>query len=183
MPPDVLEAFQKRMMLFFTGTSRNSSTILRNQKHASEKGDKLVIERLHAIRELAVSMKEALEGGNLDEFGTLLHLSWLNKRSLTENITSSFIDKCYAAAREAGATGGKLTGAGGGGFLMLDCPPEQQVDVTGVLEGLGLRRLDFAFDHEGAQVMWTVSGAKPSARTHWGAMTMPVVLQDQEQLV
>jgi len=179
LPPATLEAFQERMMLFFTGTSRNSSTILRHQKSASEQGDKLVIERLHAIKELAGSIKRALEQGDLDGFGELLHLSWLNKRSLIENITNPFIDKCYAAAREAGAIGGKITGAGGGGFMMLYCPLERQADVTRVLEGLGLRRMNFAFDHEGAQVMWAVNGATSYAR--WNAMLSQTVLQRQEQ--
>ncbi len=179
LPPATLEAFQERMMLFFTGTSRNSSTILRHQKSASEQGDKLVIERLHAIKELAGSIKRALEQGDLDGFGELLHLSWLNKRSLIENITNPFRDKCYAAAREAGAMGGKITGAGGGGFMMLYCPLERQADVTRVLEGLGLRRMNFAFDHEGAQVMWAVNGATSYAR--WNAMLSQTVLQRQEQ--
>ena len=179
LPPDIMVAFQKRMMLFFTGTSRKSSTILRHQKRGSEKGDQLIVERLHAIKELAMSIKQALERGDLDGFGELLHLSWLNKRGLTENITNPFIDKCYTAARAAGAIGGKITGAGGGGFMMLCCPPERQADVTRVLEGLGLRRLDFAFDHEGAQVMWAVSGTTPYAR--WNAVLSQTMLQKQEQ--
>jgi D-glycero-alpha-D-manno-heptose-7-phosphate kinase len=179
LPPDILEAFQKRMLLFFTGTSRKSSTILRKQKHASEKGDQLVIERLHAIQELAFSIKGALEHGDLDGFGELLHLSWLNKRDLAENIANPFIDKCYAAGREAGAIGGKITGAGGGGFMMLYCPPAHQVAVTRVLEGMGLRRLDFAFDREGAQVMLAVSGADPVDR--WSTMVSRAALQEWEQ--
>jgi D-glycero-alpha-D-manno-heptose-7-phosphate kinase len=177
--PDTLETFQKRMMLFFTGTSRKSSTILRYQKLASEKREQPVIERLHAIKELADFMKESLEQGDLDRFGELLHLSWLNKRSLTENITNDFIDECYTAARDAGAVGGKITGAGGGGFMMLYCPQEHQTNVTGVLEGLGLRRLDFAFDHEGAQVMWAVGGSDPYARQK--TMLSQTALLEQEQ--
>jgi len=180
LPPSTLDAFQKRMMLFFTGTSRNSSTILRYQKHASEKGERPVVERLHTIKELAGSMKKSLEQGDLNGFGELLHLSWLNKRNLAENVTNTFIDKCYETACQAGAIGGKITGAGGGGFLMLYCPLEYQADVTEVLEGLGLRRLDFVFDREGAQVMWAVSGAASYAR--WNTMLSQTAYQKHEQL-
>ncbi|MCR4408272.1 MAG: GHMP kinase [Anaerolineae bacterium] len=178
LPPSTLEAFQKRMMLFFTGTSRKSSSILRYQQRASEMGEMSVVERLHAIKELAVSMKKALEKGDLDRFGELLHLAWLNKRGLAENITNTFIERCYEAARQAGAVGGKITGAGGGGFLMLYCPVEHQADVTDVLESLGLRRLNFAFDHEGVQVMWAANDPVPSSR--WNALLSRTAFQKRE---
>jgi len=156
--PETLEQLQSRLMLFFTGTSRRSSTILRYQKRESEKQEGVVVHSLHAIKELALSIREALEQGDLQTFGELLDLSWQNKKNLAPNLSNSFIDQCYMAAQKAGAVGGKITGAGGGGFLMLYCPEEYQPQVTHTLEDMGLRRMDFAFDHEGAQVLLNLPG-------------------------
>ncbi len=144
---------QRRLMLFFTGSSRQSSNILRYQKKKGEEGDKRVIERLLAIKELGLAIREALEAGDLDTFGELMHRSWVHKRSLAPNISSSAIDRVYELAQSNGATGGKITGAGGGGFLMLYCREEYQDAVTEALEEPGLRRMGFGFDTCGAQVM------------------------------
>ncbi len=150
------QSLQRRLMLFFTGISHTSSTILRHQTSASQQGDPIVIKRLHAIKELGLAVKAALERGDLQEFGELLHQSWLNKRELSDKVTNSFIDKWYTTALEHGAVGGQITGAGGGGFLLFYCPEERQRDVTTALENLGLQRWDFAFDTEGVQIMQAV---------------------------
>jgi D-glycero-alpha-D-manno-heptose-7-phosphate kinase len=153
LPGTTLETLQKRLMLFFLGSTRKSSSILKYQKRATEKHDEQVLYALHAIKELGLATKEALEKGNLRTFGKLLDLSWENKRTLAPNITNPFIDDCYAAAKEAGAEGGKLTGAGSGGFLMLYCQEEFQDAVTQTLDGMGLRRMDFSFDFAGARIL------------------------------
>jgi D-glycero-alpha-D-manno-heptose-7-phosphate kinase len=150
---EVHQMLDRRLMLFFTGTSRQSSSILRYQKQKGEEGDKSVVERLLAIKELGIEIKEALEAGDLDSFGQLMHRSWLKKRSLAPNISNSSINLAYELAQSKGATGGKITGAGGGGFLMLYCKEERQDVVTEALEEAGLRRMDFALDTQGAQVM------------------------------
>jgi len=156
LPLSTTQSLQRRLMLFFTGTSHTSSTILRHQTNASRQGDPAIIKRLHTIKELGLAIKAALEQGDLQEFGELLHQSWLNKRELSDDVTNSFIDKCYATALEHGAVGGKITGAGGGGFLLFYCPEERQADVSGALKNLGLQRRDFTFDTEGVQVMQAV---------------------------
>ena len=148
-----LETLQKRLMLFFLGGTRKSSSILKYQKRATEKDDERTVYTLHAIKDLGLAAKDALEKGVLKDFGELLDLSWQNKRTLAPNITNSFIDDCYIAAKAAGAGGGKLTGAGGGGFLMLYCQEDYQDALTETLEGMGLRRMDFSFDFEGARIM------------------------------
>jgi len=153
VPAETLEALEEGLMLFFTGTSRQSSSILRRQRKASQEGDQGTVRRLDAIKELGLEIRTALERGDLNEFGELLHQSWMEKRQLTEGITNSSLDEYYQAARENGAVGGKITGAGGGGFLMLYCPVERQRAVTDALEGLGLQRRPFTFDHQGVQVM------------------------------
>jgi D-glycero-alpha-D-manno-heptose-7-phosphate kinase len=155
LPGGMLETLQKRLMLFFLGSTRKSSSILKYQKRATEKDDEQVLYTLHAIKELGLATKEALEKGNLRTFGKLLNLSWENKRTLAPNVTSSFIDDSYAAAKATGAEGGKLPGAGSGGFLMLYCQEEFQDAVTQTLQGMGLRRMDFSFDFAGARILFS----------------------------
>jgi D-glycero-alpha-D-manno-heptose-7-phosphate kinase len=156
------EALERGMMLFFTGTSRQSSTILRRQKQASQQGDRDTVRRLTAIKELGLEIRAALEQGDLETFGALLHQSWMEKRQLTEGITNPFLDRCYQAAREQGALGGKVTGAGGGGFLMLYCPEDRQDAVTEALTALKLQRRPFRLENQGVQVMEGV----PWSRDH-----------------
>jgi D-glycero-alpha-D-manno-heptose-7-phosphate kinase len=160
VPPMTREALERGMMLFFTGTSRQSSTILRSQQRASQEGDRDTLRRLDAIKELGLEIRAALEGCELEAFGALLHQSWMEKRQLTEGITNSFLDQCYQAAREHGALGGKVTGAGGGGFLMLYCPEDLQEGVTEALTALGLQRWPLALDDQGVQVMEALPGSR-----------------------
>jgi len=155
------EELEKGLMIFFTGTSRQSSTILRRQKQASQRRDGATIRRLDAIKELGLEIRAVLEEGDLETFGDLLHRSWMEKRQLTEGISNSFLDQCYQTARENGALGGKVTGAGGGGFLMLYCPEDRQEAVAEALEGLGLQHRHFMLEDQGVQVMQTTSWARP----------------------
>ena len=147
------QTLERRLMLFFTGSSRQSSNILRYQKQKGEQGDSQVIERLLAIKELGLATRQALEAGDPDGFGELMHRSWLQKRSLAPNISNDTINETYELARSKGALGGKITGAGGGGFLMLYCEEASQDAVTEAMEGVGLRRMGFALDTQGAQIM------------------------------
>jgi hypothetical protein len=102
---------------------------------------------------LAERVARVLEMGDVDALGDLLHVSWLHKQRLTTGISTSFIDHCYATAREAGACGGKITGAGGGGFLLLDCPPERHDAVTSALMPLGLQPFTFRLERAPAGVV------------------------------
>ena len=156
LSPDTLQSLRSHLMLFFTGTSHTSSAILHHQRQASRQGDPTAVERLHAIKELGLATKDALERGDLQEFGEILHQSWLIKRELSDNVATPFIDKCYATALENGAVGGKISGADSGGFMLFYCPEKRQTDVTEALENLGLQRQDFNFDTEGVQVMQAI---------------------------
>jgi D-glycero-alpha-D-manno-heptose-7-phosphate kinase len=153
MPESTRQSLEQRLMLFFSGTSRKSSSILRYQKRKGEEGDRHVIDRLQAIKELGLAMRHALEAGDLETFGELLHRSWVQKRGLAPNISNDTINQVYELARSKGVLGGKITGAGGGGFLLLYCDAMYQKAVTEALEGAGLRRLAFAFDTGGAQIV------------------------------
>ena len=153
LPAPLMEAFQQRMMLFFTGKSRDSGKILKKQSDASQEQDPATLERMHRIKALGQDMVAALKQHDLDAFGDMLHQSWLQKRQVVSDITNSLIDDAYQQARECGALGGKIAGAGGGGFMMLYCHEDKQPAVTLALETLGLRRMDFSFDFEGPQVL------------------------------
>jgi D-glycero-alpha-D-manno-heptose-7-phosphate kinase len=158
---DSLTRLQRSVLLFYTGQARDSANILKHQQSASEQDRPEVIQRLHSIKALALEIRDALLAGDIEAFGGLLHESWLNKRKLVANISNSNIDDWYAEARRAGAIGGKITGAGGGGFLMLVCPLERQASVTEALGARGLRRMDFAFDFDGARAVSTDTASIP----------------------
>lgn len=155
--PGVAEALSRRLLLFFTGSARDSTTILKEQQQSSAQGKAQTVEGLHRIKEAAVRCRRCLEVGDLDAVGSLLDEGWRQKRQLASGITNPRIDELYEAALEAGALGGKITGAGGGGFLLLYCHEARQEAVTQAMEERGLRRMDFHFDRYGvnvARVRW-----------------------------
>lgn len=153
LPADLMAALQRRIMLFFTGKSRDSGNILKKQSDASKEQDPATLERMHRIKELGQHMVDVLQQGDLDAFGDLLHQSWVQKRGVVSDVTNNLIDLAYDTARSNGVLGGKITGAGGGGFLMLYCHEEHQDAVTRALHGLNLSRMDFCFDFDGTQVI------------------------------
>ena len=162
LSPSDRRRLQRNLMLFFTGSSRLSSTILRRQRQRTANATPVVLESLHAIKSLAVEMRQALEQGKLDRLGELLDLSWELKKRLAADISNPFIDECYWIARANGALGGKITGAGGGGFLLFYCPPARQAKVTEALRTKGLVRVDFDFDDSGVQVLLNNARVDPS---------------------
>jgi D-glycero-alpha-D-manno-heptose-7-phosphate kinase len=154
---EVRQTLERRLLLFFTGSSRESTSILKHQRKSTEEADGAVLRALHNIKQVAIDVQTCLEEGNLEEFARLLHYSWQEKRRLAPGLSTGFIDECYNLAREHGATAGKITGAGGGGFLLLYCPEQAQEAVTEALESRGLKRMSFRFDHQGATVVLNVA--------------------------
>jgi D-glycero-alpha-D-manno-heptose-7-phosphate kinase len=150
---ELMHQFQTRLMLFFTGASHNSWTILQEQEQSTKKSTSLTVESLHEISRLAAKMKDSLLRGDLDQFGRLLDESWQAKKRVSAKISNSRIDYLYEIARKSGALGGKITGAGGGGFLLLYCPPEYQPAVCEAFASEGLREMTFEFDSQGAHVV------------------------------
>jgi D-glycero-alpha-D-manno-heptose-7-phosphate kinase len=171
LAPETRETLEQSLLLFFTGTSRQSSTILRQQRRASLEDDPAILRRLGAIKELGMAIYDALQAGDLTTFGELLHRSWLQKRRLAEGVTNPLIDEAYRTAREQGALGGKVTGAGGGGFLMLFCPVERQQVVINALTAMGLKHRPFAFESDGVQAMSALSADQ--------AHISPQIISDQ----
>jgi D-glycero-alpha-D-manno-heptose-7-phosphate kinase len=160
------EALERGLMLFFAGGSLHSASILHREEQASHKDEQAAISRLDAIKELGSEMCVALKKSDMAAFGELLHESWMEKRELTQDITNEFLDRCYQAARDSGAIGGKAIGAGGGGFMIFYCPEERQAAVTDALTAFGLQRQSFWLDTEGVQIMEVSSRPKaPMLRT------------------
>ena len=148
--PEVMAALEERLMLFFTGMWHDSGEILKEQRENSRAA---AVEYLHRIKAVARAMRDDLHRGDLSHVGERLHESWLAKRELATGITLPQIDRWYDLARSAGAAGGKIAGAGGGGFLLLYCEPEYQERVTDRLSAAGLVQMDFSFESGGALVI------------------------------
>lgn len=148
---DLLNSLQRNLMLFFTGTAHHSWSILQEQEASTRSG--AALESLHRIKKLACQMRDALLTGDLDRFGEMLHEGWINKKSISGRISNAAIDRMYAIAREKGARGGKITGAGGGGFLLLYCDEEYQPALRQALAAEGIKEMQFAFEFEGSRML------------------------------
>ena len=147
------EDFRNNVLLFYTGIVRRSTDILEAQKSDTHRGDSTVVDSLHRTKELGHRIKEALERGNLERFGVLLDEHWRNKKRRSGLISDPRIDNWYEIAKENGALGGKIMGAGGGGFFMFYCPNDHKARLREVLTGAGLREMPWDFDFDGAKVL------------------------------
>lgn len=152
LPPALLADLSARLLLFSTAQTHNSGAILR-QLHADTRSRTGTVEALHHLKALAQEMREVLLAGNFDHLGRLLDRAWREKRALSKQISTTAIDGYYSAARKAGAPGGKITGAGGGGFLLLYCPLHRQEAVRAAMAQYGLPEMTFDFDGSGAQAL------------------------------
>jgi len=152
MKPEVVENLEMNLLVFYSGIERKASVVLSEQKKtiASNKDD--AVQRMHRIKALGHDTKRLLINGTIDQYGDLLHEHWMNKRKLASNMTDGTIDEHYEEARKAGAIGGKLMGAGGGGFFMFYVRPESRRKVYETMVARGLRPLRFRFDFDGARI-------------------------------
>jgi D-glycero-alpha-D-manno-heptose-7-phosphate kinase len=153
LPVNDLREFESRLMLFFTGVSHDSWSLLHTQEQSTKKADGRAIESLHDVRQFADLLRIALRKRDYRTFGALLHDAWEAKKRVSSLISSPRIDEVYALARANGALGGKITGAGGGGFLLLFCESQHQGAVREAIARFGLREMAFGLDLEGAQVV------------------------------
>lgn len=151
-----LNELQYRLMLCYTGKTRLSAGIIDDQVSGYREKKEDVIRALDETKELAIAMKNALLLGQIDEFGSLLHQAWYAKKQLSNKITNPDIDKLYEVARQNGSIGGKLLGAGGGGYLLLLCQFDKWHIVAEKLEQLGGKITNFSFDFDGLQT-WEVN--------------------------
>jgi D-glycero-alpha-D-manno-heptose-7-phosphate kinase len=150
---DVLQALQSNLLLFFTGSAHHSWTILREQEKSMRAQVSATLDALHEVKLLGTRMKEALQKAQLQVFGELLNSAWEAKRRVSDKVSTQRIDHLYEVAREHGALGGKITGAGGGGFLLLYCEKSHHARLREALLREGVQEMTFGFDMQGAQVI------------------------------
>ncbi len=148
---DTLRDLEEHLMLFFTGYSRAAESILADQNERSKAGDDGMLDALHHTKELGLEIKRTLEDGNTHLYGKLMHEHWLAKRERSPGMSNPAIDRWYELALANGAVGGKLVGAGAGGFLLLYA--EEPRRVRQALTAAGLNELRFRFDHDGSTVV------------------------------
>jgi D-glycero-alpha-D-manno-heptose-7-phosphate kinase len=140
----------ENLQLFFTGYSREAAGILADQKKKSEKGETRMIDGLDAVKRLGLDIKDRLQAGDTRAFAELMHEHWLVKQARDGNISNDRINRVYALARDNGALGGKLVGAGSGGFMLFYAP--ERARLRAAMQRAGLQEMAFAFDFDGAIV-------------------------------
>lgn len=157
---EVIYELENRLMMFYTNINRDANVILSEQSNKISNGvnksaekEKQVLEAMHKIKEIGQEIKKALLGGDICGLGALMHEHWLTKKSVSKNMSTRNIDNWYALARKNGAIGGKIMGAGGGGFLLLCVENGKRKQVRTAMENAGLRYMDFKFDWEGSKVL------------------------------
>jgi D-glycero-alpha-D-manno-heptose-7-phosphate kinase len=148
---DARHALQDNLLLFFTGFSRSASSILKDQDQRTKKHDSAMVDSLHYTKDLGLRSRVALESGDLAGFGRLMHEHWERKRKRSGGISNAQIDRWYDLALDNGAIGGKLIGAGGGGFLMFYA--EDKIRLRHAMRSAGLSEVRFRFDFEGTKVV------------------------------
>ncbi|HLG97413.1 MAG TPA: hypothetical protein VKX49_13960 [Bryobacteraceae bacterium] len=148
---ETLHNLEDNLLLFFTGFTRSASSILSDQNSRSLSRDREMIDNLHFVKQLGLESKAALESGDLRRYAELLHIHWERKKNRSKGMSSSAIDECYAYARCNGALGGKLVGAGGGGFLLVYT--EEKTRLRRALSNAGLTEVRWRFDFEGTTVL------------------------------
>ena len=147
------EELKQNLLLLYTGDVREASSILREQKAKTRQSDKMAC--LRKLRDMASELKEKLnDNASAEIFGQVLHQGWLLKKQLASNISNDKIDQYYEKALNAGALGGKILGAGGGGFLLLYCPRQKQSQVKKALHHMP--SLEFSFEPEGSKIIYVV---------------------------
>ncbi|HEX4348401.1 MAG TPA: hypothetical protein VHZ73_12570 [Vicinamibacterales bacterium] len=144
---------EDNLLLFFTGFSRSAGAVLADQKTRSERGDQSVFANLHTVKELGFRSKQALEKGDTALFGEIMHEQWEQKKRRSGGMTNSHIDEWYELGRRSGAIGGKLVGAGGGGFLMFYAEDHRRLRAA--MAKAGLEEVRFRFDFEGTKVLFS----------------------------
>lgn len=152
--PGVLQELENNLVLFFSGTSRKSGSIIRQQQQNVLENNTASIEAMHQLKKQAVLMKEALIKGRLDDLGELFDFGFTHKKKMADGIANPFIDEIYTSALKAGAAGGKISGAGGGGFMFFYCPGNTRFRVIKQLNSFAGEVWPFSFSQEGL-ITWT----------------------------
>ena len=148
---ETLSNLEDNLALFYTGYTRSASEILRDQDTRSKVRDSAMVDNLHFVKKLGMDSKEALESGNLRKFAEIMHVHWEHKKRRSQGMSNNNINEWYELARENGALGGKLIGAGGGGFLMFYT--EDKTRLRHAMQAKGVREVRMRFDFEGTALV------------------------------
>jgi D-glycero-alpha-D-manno-heptose-7-phosphate kinase len=148
---ETLLNLEDNLILFFTGYSRSASLILKEQDERSQSREQEIVDNLHVVKELGRRSLKALESGKLREFADILHVHWEHKKRRSTSMSNGAIDEWYELGRSNGALGGKVIGAGGGGFLMFYT--EEKTRLRHVMQKAGLREVRLRFDLQGTSVV------------------------------
>ena len=149
---EIADELNKNMLIFFTGKTRGADEILREQENAVKEEKASVVDSMHYIKDIGYQILEAVESGNIDVVGQKFHEHWQYKKKISSKMSNPEFDRIYDAARESGALGGKISGAGGGGFFTFYVPDHQRAFREKMRE-LGLREMRYRFDFEGSKVL------------------------------
>ena len=147
-----LDDLQRNLLVFYTGTERSSLDILAEQSRGVTVAETSVVDSLHAIKEMGYRILEMIERGNLTDFGLALDAHWQAKKKLSPRVSNARFDQIYQLAKESGALGGKISGAGGGGFFVF-YTERQHTQLREAMRGAGLREMRYRFDFEGTKVI------------------------------
>jgi D-glycero-alpha-D-manno-heptose-7-phosphate kinase len=148
-----LQELEQNLVLFLIGFPKDHNQILGEQLRKTKEGLPEIIDALHFVRELADELYRSLNNSDITAMGEILHKGWLSKKKFVKNVSNERIDRIYEAALKEGATGGKITGAGGGGHILFYCEKPKQSKLIMKMEELGLKRIRFNFQSEGAKVI------------------------------
>jgi D-glycero-alpha-D-manno-heptose-7-phosphate kinase len=152
---DIINELQYSLLLCYTGRTRLSANIITTQVENYKRKQEDVVAAMDELKAITIDMKNALLQGHLNDFGGLLNEAWMNKKKMAKQITNPTIDQLYETARNKGALGGKILGAGGGGYLLLFCPFDKKHLIAEALEKQGGQVVEFTFDYYGLQT-WEV---------------------------
>ena len=155
LPRELMETLEHNILLFYTGGVRDSAKVLEQQNASAEKKTDGVLTNLSQIKDIGIEICDAIIRGNLHRFGQLLDVHWEVKKRLSRGVSNPQIDSWYQLARRNGAIGGKISGAGGGGFLMLYCE-QNKARLREAMRRAGLRELNFRFEFEGSKVVFDI---------------------------
>jgi D-glycero-alpha-D-manno-heptose-7-phosphate kinase len=150
---DILKELESNLLLFYTGVKRDAPQVQAKQNEATRSDERQVIEALHTIKEIGRESKKAIERGRLRYFGELLDIHWRTKKRLSDEITSKRIDRLHEIAMKSGAVGGKIMGAGGGGFFMFYSEGDARNHLREAMAREGLQEFPFRIDFEGSKVL------------------------------
>jgi len=147
------DEFENNLILFFLGTTRKSSDVLKYQLELIKKNNQKTMIPLHSVKELTMELYDSLKNNDITKVAEMMHKGWLAKKKFADGVSNDKIDKIYSAGIEAGATGGKITGAGGGGHILFYCDPKKHQNLKEKMESLSLKHIPFKFYNHGPKFL------------------------------